>query len=160
MPAETYKKQNTGHLATRNDLEAIKTELKHENVLLKNENVLIKKDIEYIKHQLNTYVAAKHDLIDLSTTVRRISTALDSRPDKTSTNLESKLDYMVARLESKTDQMYTNLDSSTARLIARMDKLVNDSDWLVKLYIVIFVLSLVVCFTSPSVQHLFHRIFA
>lgn len=74
MAAKAYKEQNNNHLATRSDLEAVKTELKHETDI-------IKKDIEHIKYQLNTNVATKAEMAEVKKDIEHIKDQMLTKSD-------------------------------------------------------------------------------
>ena len=86
MAAKAYKEQNNNHLASRNDLEAVKTELRHETDI-------IKKDVEHIKYQLNTNVATKADLAEVKGEIDLV------KKDISSVRTELKQDIASVRTE-------------------------------------------------------------
>lgn len=155
MAAKAYKEQNN-HLASRNDLEAVRTELRHETDI-------IKKDTEQIKHQLNTNVATKADLTEIKAEVDLVKKDIEHIKDQLNNNVATKAEMAEVKkdIEHIKDQMATKLDIEKLinRFESRMDKTDNNHVWLARFNIIILTAFAGTLFASPIVTRFFHGIF-
>ncbi len=105
MAAKAYKEQLNNNLATRADLETVKTELRHETDI-------IKKDVEHIKHQLNTNVATKAEIVGVKTEIDLVKKDVEHIKHQLNTNVATKAEMAEVKkdIEYIKEQMVTKSD--------------------------------------------------